>query len=323
MRRSGVRIPSAPPLSPLFSSCRVTRFALDRLQLVFAVVNAIAAVVTVFLIVIDDRTILGEPLWMKPFKFFISAALLSLSLSYLVPRISKAPRTMRIASITIVVCLTVELVLITSAAAAETTSHFNVSSPAATAVWSAMAWFITVLWLATMVLTVMFIRSPGVDEVMKRAFTWGLVVSIAGMGVAFLMTGPRAEQLADFQGVAGAHAVGSEDGGPGIPLFGWSTVAGDLRVPYFAGRHALQLIPLAVFLLRTKISVTGVDFIGVGYLLVVGLLTAQALAGQSIAAPSPAFALGIITAIAVPLTAALIRGPRAETDVESQRSAPS
>lgn len=198
----------------------MTRFALDRLQFAFAVVNAIAAVVTAFLVVIDDRTILGEPLWMKPFKFFISAALLSLSLSYLVPRISKAPRTTRIASITIVVCLTVELVLITSAAAAETTSHFNVTSPAATAVWSAMAWFITVLWFATMVLTVMFIRSPGVDQVMKRAFTWGLVVSIAGMGVAFLMTGPTAEQLADFQGVAGAHTVGSEDGGPGIPLFG-------------------------------------------------------------------------------------------------------
>ena len=260
---------------------------------------------------------------MKPFKFFISAALLSLSLSYLVPRISKAPRTTRIASITIFVCLTVELVLITTAAAAETTSHFNVSSPAATAVWSAMAWFITVLWFATMVLTVMFIRSPGVDPVMKRAFTWGLVVSIAGMGVAFLMTGPTAEQLADFQGVAGAHTVGSEDGGPGIPLFGWSTVAGDLRVPHFVGLHALQLIPLAVFFLRTKISVTGVNFIGVAYLIVVGLLTAQALAGQSVVAPSPAFALRIIAAIAVPLTAALIRGPRAETDVESQWPAPS
>lgn len=301
----------------------MTRFGLDWVQFVFAIVNAIAAVVTAFLIVIDDRTILGEPLWMKPFKFFISAALLSLSLSYLVPRISKAPRTTRIASITIVGCLIVELVLITSAAAAEATSHFNVSSPAATAVWSAMAWFITVLWPATMVLTVMFLRSPGVDQVMKRAFTWGLVVSIVGMGVAFLMTSPTAEQLGDFQGVAGAHTVGSEDGGPGIPLFGWSTVAGDLRVPHFVGLHALQLIPLAVFFLRTKISVTRVNFIGVGYLLVVGLLTAQALAGQSVVAPSPALVLGIIAAIAVPLTAALIRGPRAETDVESERPVPS
>ena len=59
----------------------MTRFALDRLQFAFALVNAIAAVVTAFLVVIDDRTILGEPLWMKPFKFLISAASLSLSLS--------------------------------------------------------------------------------------------------------------------------------------------------------------------------------------------------------------------------------------------------
>ena len=141
--------------------------------------------------------------------------------------------------------------------------------------------------------------------------------------IIVMMTGPTAEQLADFQGIAGAHTVGSEDGGPGIPLFGWSTVAGDLRVPHFVGLHALQLIPLAVFFLRTKISVTGVNFIGLGYLIVVGLLTAQALAGQSVVAPSPAFALGIIAAIAVPLTAALIRGPRAETDAESERPAPS
>ncbi|MEC9179841.1 MAG: hypothetical protein VX682_02465 [Actinomycetota bacterium] len=35
----------------------MTRFALDRLQFAFAVVNAIAAVVTAFLVVIDDRTI--------------------------------------------------------------------------------------------------------------------------------------------------------------------------------------------------------------------------------------------------------------------------
>ncbi len=83
------------------------------------------------------------------------------------------------------------------------------------------------------------------------------------------------------------------------------------------------MIPLAVFFLRTKISVTGVDFIGLGYLIVVGLLTAQALAGQSVVATSPAFAAGIIAAIAVPLTAALIRRPRAETDVESQPSVPS
>ena len=83
------------------------------------------------------------------------------------------------------------------------------------------------------------------------------------------------------------------------------------------------MIPLAVLCLRTKISVTGVDFIGLGYLIVVGLLTAQALAGQPVVATSPAIAVGIIAAIAGPRAAALIRGPRAETDVESQRSAPS
>jgi len=278
---------------------------LDRLQLSFAALNAVAALVAGILVFADAREILGVPLWMKPLKFFVSATLMSLTLAYVIPRIEKARKLVRIASIMIVASLTVELVLITWAAASETTSHFNVSNPLAISVWTAMAGFITAVWVATMILTLMYLRY-GIDEgILKRSMVWGMGISIIGMAVAFFMTGPTSYQLADFQGIAGAHTVGAADGGPGLPLFGWSTVAGDLRIPHFFGLHALQALPLFALVLKSRASKLSVVLFGIGYLVVIALLTAQALGGQSIVNTPIWMALVMVAALAAPVVLAL------------------
>lgn len=295
------------------------KLRLDRSQLMFSAATAALALVAGVLVLIDSRELLGAPLWMKPFKFFISAALLSATLAYLIPRIQKATRLVQIASKVILVSLAVELVLITWAAATETTSHFNVSSPLAIAVWSAMAGFITAVWIATMVITFVYIRFGDSTGIIKRAFSWGMVISLVGMAVAFLMTGPTSDQLADFQGIAGAHTIGAQDGGPGLPLFGWSTVAGDLRIPHFVGLHALQVLPVAVWLLRGRIIGRGVDFLALGYLALLTLLTFQALVGQSIVQTSVGFGIGMLVAIILPLIAALIHPSLAAKGAKATR----
>ncbi len=116
--------------------------------------------------------------------------------------------------------------------------------------FSVMGASIALVWVATLVISVVLFASPGPDPARNLAMRAGALISVAGMALGFLMTIPTQAQLQDFQGIAGAHTVGPPDGGPGLPLLGWSTVGGDLRIPHFVGMHALQALPLFLIVLE-------------------------------------------------------------------------
>lgn len=287
-----------------------------RPLLVLGILLAALTAVTLVGYVVDDRELLGVNLWEKPLKFAISGVLYAVTWSWLIGHFTRWRRAAWWAGTVIAVTLAIELIVIVGAAVAGITSHFNVSTPLATSLWSIMAAAITTLWVATFVAAVALWRNPGADPARQAAIRTGVAISLLGMGLAFLMTGPTADQLNDFQGIAGAHAVGTADGGPGLPLLGWSTIAGDLRIPHFIGMHALQALPLLALLLelgarrvpllRDAIVRRGLVLTGAGaYLAVVGLVTMQALRGQSIVAPD-ALTLSLGTAIAAASLAAAL-----------------
>ena len=88
---------------------------------------------------------------------------------------------------------------------------------------------------------------------------------------------------------AGAHTVGGVDGGPGLPVTGWSTEHGDLRLPHFIGLHAIQALALiAVGLRRWRrpeaVRVRTVLATAVSYASLFLLLLWGALRGQSVVA---------------------------------------
>jgi hypothetical protein len=160
----------------------------------------------------------------------------------------------------------------------------------------------------------------------------GLVLALLGIGVAFLMTGPSPDQLTAPSGIIGAHSVGVADGGPGIPLLGWSTTGGDYRVAHFIGMHALQLLPLFAIALRAagtriralrppEVQLHLVIAASVAYLAALVLFTLQAAIGEPVTQPSGTFAITgwvIIGAFAAALLAIVVRSRSAPAGVTTE-----
>ncbi|QYF72217.1 hypothetical protein [Cryobacterium sp. PAMC25264] len=272
------------------------------------------AVVALIGLFVDPRTVTGAPLWAKPLKFALSVGIYAVTLSWLIGLLpgtfARRRRLAWWAGTAAAVFLLVEMVIIVGAAAGGLTSHFNVSTPFHAALWSVMAASIVTVWVAAVPIAVLLFRADLGDPARALAVRSGLIIALVGMGLAFLMTGPTATQLDDYQGIVGAHTVGVADGGPGLPVLGWSTVAGDLRIPHFVGMHALQVLPLVALLLEVlgrritllahPLARRGVLRVLVGlYLGVLVLVTGQALAGESIVRPS-----GLVLALGAALVAA-------------------
>ncbi len=264
--------------------------------------SIVGAIVLIPFWLFDTRDLGGVSAWEKPLKFFISSAIFSITYSWLSSFIAKRSRWVKLAGLFIAISLAVELILIVAMASLGTTSHFNVSSPASIVVWSLMATFISIVLFATVFLSVMILFQKNEDGNLRLALGLGSINTSIGMALAYLMTSPTANQLANFQGIAGSHSVGVSDGGPGLPFLGWSTVAGDLRVGHFFGLHSIQvaavllaaslLLPVA---LRVPLLIVG----NATWLGFIGLVTWQSLRAEPFSAPSQLTLTGFGVLLAV------------------------
>ena len=261
----------------------------------------------------NPSVITGAPAWLKPLKFAVSISIYSATFIWLLGFVQSHRRIAGIVAWVTTAGLLIEMALIVMQVIRGTTSHFNVSTPFDGAVWSIMGVCIVGIWTANLILGIVLLRQRFADPAFGWALRFSVFISLIGMGVAFFMTSPTAAQLTAAKAgnglpISGAHSVGVADGGPGIPILGWSTVGGDLRAPHFVGLHALQLLPLFGWLvgrygkkLETGTRKALIGIAGFAYLGLVGLLTWQALRGQSIIAPDArtlvalAALIGIVT----------------------------
>ncbi|WP_410607661.1 hypothetical protein [Amycolatopsis sp. lyj-109] len=266
-----------------------------------AVALGVVAVLCVAALLLDRRTLAGAPIWAKPFKFAVSGAFYFATWSWLVSLLPKFRRTANGLTNLLVVIFAAEYVLLVFQAVRGHASHFNVSTTQDAAIFGTMAAMIAVLWIATLALTVLVLFTKVPDRATFWAVRAGAALSLVGITLGQLMTSPTAQQLAQWRtggqpDLVGGHTVGLEDGGPGLPILGWSTAGGDLRIPHFVGMHALQALPLLAIALaalaprfrrlRDDIVRARLVLIGAaGYAGLTALVTWQALRAQSIVHP--------------------------------------
>jgi hypothetical protein len=291
-----------------------------RPLVVFAAIMAGTAVVALAGIFLDPRILTGVPIWLKPFKFAVSLAVYAGTLAWMLSLLPRRSRVAQWAATVVVAMGCAEMLVIVGQVLRGQTSHYNETSALNAALWNTMGSAITILFIAHFVIAVVVARQPLADRAAAYAVRLGLGLSLLGMLAAVPMVLPSAAP--GTPGIAGAHTVGLPDGGPGLPLVGWSTVGGDLRIGHFVGLHALQALPLLAMLLnafaarlseatRARLLVVS----GAAYGMLTVLLTWQALRAQPLLRPD-ALTLGAWGALAfATATAAAVvvaRGRRPE-----------
>jgi hypothetical protein len=190
-------------------------------------------VVYLALIPFDARTVLGLNPWVKPSKFAVSIAIYLATMAWFAAYLDRGRR--RFVSLSLVLAMVIEIVLITLQAARGQASHFNQATPFDAVVFATMGVVITYAAAVAVYVLVRLVREP--PAALPRPVVTGIWLGL----VVFLVANVEGAVMVAHL----AHTVGAPDGGPGLPYLNWSTAAGDLRVAHFVGMHALQALPLA------------------------------------------------------------------------------
>ncbi|NMN98763.1 hypothetical protein FGL95_27390 [Nocardiaceae bacterium YC2-7] len=252
-------------------------------------------------LVVDDRTVLGESVWLKPLKFGFAFAMYGTTLAWLLSLPHRGAKWTRRLGTVFAVTGFVDVGFIAVQAARGTFSHFNTSTDTFNSVGQIIFTSgVPGLFLANLLIAGILVWQKIADRSLTRAIHAGLVLAVSGMALGYLMGFQKGRTVLDAAGhdveLAAGHSVGTPIGGPGMPITHWSTTGGDLRIPHFVGLHGIQVMLATAFALavlssrvawlrsdRTRAALVGI--VAVGYSSVLVLVTWQALRGQALIHP--------------------------------------
>ncbi|RKT53463.1 hypothetical protein [Saccharothrix australiensis] len=295
----------------------MTRFLRWHPPLVlFSLLMAAVTVVSLVGLVVDDRILVGSPIWFKPFKFGVSLGLYAVALAWMLTFATRFRRVGWWAGAVVALGGTVEMVIVVGQVLRGRQSHFNTATALDARLFALMGTTILVVWVMHAVIALVLAFTRFEDRAVGLSIRLGLALALVGLALGTLMTGPTG-----IEGVAGAHTVGLPDGGPYLPITGWSAAGGDLRVPHFVGIHAIQVLPLAILLFGRRANTRLAWVLAIGYAGLTALTLWQALRGQPPLRPDLLTGLGAL-AVATWTGAATTWALRTRSTAPSRPTAP-
>ena len=222
----------------------------------------------------DYRLLLGENVWIKPAKFAGSMAIYCWTFAAFIAQLNYSKAIIRKLEGWVALIISVELFIISLQAFRGVPSHHNFSTLWDGTLYTVMGIGILLnfLILVKLLRDAYQIKVPQNDPLLL-GIRWGLISIILGSLIGGVMS-------ARLQ-----HAVGVPDGGAGLPILGWSTEGGDLRIPHFFGLHGFQIIPLFAYfsgIFKWPNAKKCINLFGGVYLLAVGGLFLLAGLGKPI-----------------------------------------
>lgn len=200
----------------------------------------IGFVITILLYMFDPRTVDGHvSVWTKPLKFELSlvihATTLALVVSLLGPYWRYGPVMLIVALAFLLACV-VEMGWIILQGARAQQSHFNLSTPFNSFMYSVMAFMAVVIVGAAGAIGLAFLadNSANASPALRTAIAFGLIGgTVLTLVTAFTIGG----RLSPYVGsIPGPDAR--------MMLTGWSLTGGDLRVSHFLATHMIQAVPV-------------------------------------------------------------------------------
>lgn len=204
--------------------------------------------------------------WYKPFKFAFSTFLFAWAMAWYCSYLPNF--NINLFNWTVILLLGFEIVYIAFQAGKGQLSHYNLSTPLYSALYSCMALAATAVTLYTAYVGVLFFKYDFPS--LPNHYVWAIRLSI------FIFV------IFSFEGFAMGsklnHSVGALNDNSNLFLVGWSKTVGDLRVSHFIGMHALQVLPILSYyvLKNTKLTVA----LSVVYGLLALMTLIQALKGR-------------------------------------------
>ena len=208
----------------------------------------------------------GVNAWFKPFKFAVSIGLFSWTMAWYCHYLSDFNVTPF--NWTVITLFGLELIYITFQASKGQLSHFNISTPTYSLLYSLMGLASVIVTLYTAYIGLLFFTQSFPN--LPRYYVWSIRLGIL-IFVIFSFEG-------GLMGSRMNHSVGAINDNSNWWIVGWSKTVGDLRVSHFIGMHALQLLPLLSFYVfkNTKITI----IISIFYGLLATSTLVQALNGK-------------------------------------------